>query len=816
MKPLTSLRPNAHVEPLEARIAPAIILANPLADIVAGSGKTGATIDLSEMLDAGALYPNRTVVEFTTNVDSDPATPGLQAGKIVLELFDDEAPLTVQNFLAYVNNTSAKGDYDNTFFHRLVSGFVLQGGGFDASSLTTHIKTQPQVHNEFDGVNRSNLRGTVAMAKVGSDPNSATSEWFVNLANNSANLDNQNGGFTVFGQVVSGMELVDAIAGLSTVNLGGALNTLPVQNYDSDPDDNPLTPAPTPKADQLIRIVDAKVLPTFGSTTGVTFSVASITPVGDTPTDLLTTSISGQTLNLKYKAGRNGFVDVTVMATPNDGSEPVLDTFRVDVRPNLIVNIDSDGFQGIIVPGDTATVKLHLTNNGAAAAQGTVDVAIGLAKMHIATDAFGNKSLVFNTPLEVVPVATLNDFHLNLAGGKTQSFSPKVQILTSLAPNEGELFGLIARIVPEGELATDERFSDDNIGFDGGRHELLNRFGTFSSINNTFSFGTRTNAVLTYGDADANGQQTLVTWSMKGAGSGRVTPDGSGGVLLETFPTSTQSTLNVKVGKGAAHAVVERAEFQNALGTANLGSVDLADYLFASNGVKKLTLGDVKGQATMLIGAFPPDNTTKTTLKFGRIQDLSLESSMPIASLTAVEWLDTAGTANDYIRTIGLDTLKITGAKNVRGDFEADLRNDDSSVIKSLSVAGFVNNATIRTFGDVGTVTFGGMNASNLFLGVSERPDDVSDFGDALTLKSFTIKGTTGFGDVLFFSDSQVAAATLGTVKVKGVDTASGDSDFGFVADAIKSYNRTGIKTARNVTLPGIIDEQENYSAVVL
>ena len=97
----------------------------------------------------------------------------------------------------------------------------------------------------------------------------------------------------------------------------------------------------------------------------------------------------------------------------------------------------------------------------------------------------------------------------------------------------------------------------------------------------------------------------------------------------------------------------------------------------------------------------------------------------------------------------------------------------------------------------------------------SERPDDVSDFGDALTLKSFTIKGISGFTGDLFI-DSQVAAANINTVKVKGVATASGDSDFGFVADAIKSYNRTGVKTASNVTLPSIIDEQENYSAVVL
>lgn len=797
----------AQIEPLEARIAPAVILANPLPDIVAGSGKTGAVVDLSEMLDPAALYPNHTLVEITTNVDTDSVTPGLQAGKIVIELFDDEAPLSVQNFIAYVNNANKKGDYDNTFFHRLVSGFVLQGGGFDASALNTHIQTLPQVHNEFDGVNRSNLRGTVAMAKVGGDPNSATSEWFFNLADNSGNLDNQNGGFTVFGQVVSGMELVDAIAGFSTVNLGGALTNLPVQNYNADPDNNPVTPSPTPKTDQLIRIVDAKVLPSTGSTTGVTFSVESIVPVDSTPSDLLSATVSGQTLNLKYKAGKSGFADVTVKATPIDGSEPVFDTFRVDVRPNLIVNIDSDGFQGVLIPGDSATVKLHLTNTGAAAAQGTVDIAIGLAKMHVE-----NGALVFNSPLEVVTLATLNDFDLNLAGGKTQSFSPKVQILTSLAANEGSFYGLIARVVPEGDLATAERFTDDNVAFDGGRHELLNRFGTFTSSN---GFGTRTNAVLSYNDADAAGNQTLVTWSMKGAGWGRVSPDAANTLLLETFATDAKSTLNAAVGKGAAHAIIERAELQSTLGTANLGNVDLADYLFATGGVKKLTLGDVKGQATMLIDRFPPDNTTKTTLKFGRVLDLSLESSMPIASLTAIDWRDTEGTADDYIETLGLGTLKITGAKNVRGDFEANLTIDDSAAISAISVAGFLRNSTIRAYGDIGTVTLGGMDSSNLFAGVSARPDEVSDFGDILTIKSFTIKGIKGYTGDLFI-DSQVAAAKLGTVKVTGVATASGTGDFGFVADAITSYNRVGIKTASKVTLPGIIDEQGNYAALVL
>jgi cyclophilin family peptidyl-prolyl cis-trans isomerase len=133
-------------------------------------------------------------------------------GFVEIELFDTVAPETVANFLNYVN----AGDYDGTFIHRNVPDFILQMGGFIFDPAqgdffaegTTHIPTDPPVINEFG---MSNLRGTIAMAKLGGDPDSATSEFFFNLADNSENLDNQNGGFTVFAQVISGQDVIDAI-----------------------------------------------------------------------------------------------------------------------------------------------------------------------------------------------------------------------------------------------------------------------------------------------------------------------------------------------------------------------------------------------------------------------------------------------------------------------------------------------------------------------------------------------------------------------------------------------------------------------------
>ena len=138
-------------------------------------------------------------------------------GGVDIELFDTQAPLTVANFLNYVN----RGEYDGTFIHRSVPGFVVQGGGYIFNpddgdffgSGTSHIPVDAPVVNEPDPVNRPNVRGTLAMAKT-SDPDSATSEWFFNLADN-ASLDdpNNSGGFTVFGKVLGdGMEAIDAIA----------------------------------------------------------------------------------------------------------------------------------------------------------------------------------------------------------------------------------------------------------------------------------------------------------------------------------------------------------------------------------------------------------------------------------------------------------------------------------------------------------------------------------------------------------------------------------------------------------------------------
>ncbi|GAG96734.1 unnamed protein product, partial [marine sediment metagenome] len=147
-------------------------------------------------------------------------------GAVEIELFDEETPETVANFLNYVND----GAYANSFIHRSDPGFVVQGGGFTfVDGAPVEIPTDPPVINE-PGI--SNLRGTIAMAKRSGDANSATSQWFFNLADNSANLDNSNGGFTVFGQVIgNGMDVIDQIAALQVWKFDSPFGELPLIDY---------------------------------------------------------------------------------------------------------------------------------------------------------------------------------------------------------------------------------------------------------------------------------------------------------------------------------------------------------------------------------------------------------------------------------------------------------------------------------------------------------------------------------------------------------------------------------------------------------
>ncbi len=138
-------------------------------------------------------------------------------GVITLKMFADKAPETVANFIQYVKD----GHYDNTIFHRVISNFMIQGGGFDSNMKQK--STRETIKNEANN-GLSNKLGTIAMART-MEPHSASAQFFINVKDNDF-LDHsapttQGWGYTVFGEVVEGMDVVDAIKSVATTSKGG-------------------------------------------------------------------------------------------------------------------------------------------------------------------------------------------------------------------------------------------------------------------------------------------------------------------------------------------------------------------------------------------------------------------------------------------------------------------------------------------------------------------------------------------------------------------------------------------------------------------
>jgi len=158
----------------------------------------------------GASGPNPVVVMDTS------------MGSVKIELFQNKAPISVKNFLDYV----ADKHYDDTIFHRVIPGFMIQGGGFRPGMIEKG--SRPPIRNEASNGLR-NERGTLAMART-NDPNSATNQFFINVVDNPMlNRSGASAGYAVFGKVIDGMDVVDKIRVVATADRGGHEN-VPVED----------------------------------------------------------------------------------------------------------------------------------------------------------------------------------------------------------------------------------------------------------------------------------------------------------------------------------------------------------------------------------------------------------------------------------------------------------------------------------------------------------------------------------------------------------------------------------------------------------
>jgi cyclophilin family peptidyl-prolyl cis-trans isomerase len=326
------------IEPLESRRLLSVTIVATLGNVSVAPNSMATSIDLGT--DFSDPQVTGTTVLVRTNV-----------GNLPLEMSDSVVPITVANFLRYVN----AGLYNGTIFDRTVASFIDQAGGFKTDG--TAITNFGTIQNEFHA---SNTRGTVAMVKQGGDPNSASNEWFVNVANNSGTLDSQNGGFTVFAQVLyNGMSTADAINSLPTVDGSLLTPALPAKPDDPLP---VLSASGGVAANNLVVINSAAVVP------ALTFGASSDNP------SLVSASIGpdGHTLVLSYTPGQKGVAHVTVNAT-DLGGVTASQSFRVNVGTTgdlITVTAGKGGAKAVTVqPPGGAALTLVVRGPGAAELQ---------------------------------------------------------------------------------------------------------------------------------------------------------------------------------------------------------------------------------------------------------------------------------------------------------------------------------------------------------------------------------------------------------------------------------------------------------------
>lgn len=330
-----------HAEQLESRRLLSATATTTLANVSVAPSATATSIDLSGYFsDPSIPSGDTTVLVKTTN------------GDIPLELFNSVTTNTVTNFLQYVNG----GLYNGVIFHRTVPSFIDQTGGFNTSGQAiTNLGT---VNNEF---HLSNTAGTIAMAKLSGDPNSASNQWFINVADNSSILDGQNGGFTVFGKVLyNGLTVANTIDGLPTID-GSALNN-------QFGPENGANVFPVQSASGGVAASNLVVMNSVKAVQPVSFSVLSDNPNLVSPT----IGSDGKTLSLAYAAGQKGWAHVTVTATDLGGGT-ASETFRVNVGTTGDVTSVVAGASGAkavqIRQADGTLVTIALEGPGSATVQ---------------------------------------------------------------------------------------------------------------------------------------------------------------------------------------------------------------------------------------------------------------------------------------------------------------------------------------------------------------------------------------------------------------------------------------------------------------
>jgi cyclophilin family peptidyl-prolyl cis-trans isomerase len=812
-------------EPLESRTLFNVGVSVPLAPVLAHPSQASTdSIDLSTHF----TDPNitGTVVQFQTSVNT-----------FNIVLTDQTTPLTVANFLNYVNS----GAYNNTIFHRSVvfntnagpippaEADIIQGGGYDLQNGSlAHITTNAPVDNEVGTEIQGNVRGTIAMAKT-SDPNSATSEFFFNIHDNSSILDdpNNSGGFTTFGHILApdnSVAALDTLGALPTFNLDNStFSTLPVVGLTEAQVQDPNTSLQT---QNLLFINKASVIP------GITYTVQSDNP------GLVQPTINGSMLSFAYTPGASGLANIKIIANTAQGTGTttnfavtVPDTTQPATGPTAVnftaPNILQDTAGTIIHPlvHDTDSLAglkpstftlLASTQHGSMTVDPTTgDVTYTPTAGYVGPDSFqytiadanGDVSAPATVTLNVVPPPVQVQI-----GAKTAAPGG----LTYTEPD-----GTVARLVVTGGSAT-ITFGDFDVQTttSHGRITATGSGATITDIAVT-PIGNQKASISLNAHGGTDGVATLSsihdTGSLSAINAPNVQLTGDlnvAGLGKLALASTDHSTLTIGGGVPATTLAIPTATDTSVTASSFLRNVRSNQWLNTDGGNYTIT---TSGIATLVNTGGFANNLNLTgrglSLKSARIGQLTggawtidgtaftivANSVAPAWSLNAASLVRTIRFGGDYSSSIQAGAI---GSMTIAGNMTNSVVQTNAPLNQSaphfdefahLKVGGAINNSIIFAAGNVGTITASSMTNSSIYAGVNLAvaqndafPASISDLqGPAFLL------GVHLVGKNPMFSNSKIAADQIKSLRLGSIAVANGGNPQGVAARSIGSLSGT-------------------------
>ncbi len=793
-----------------------------------------ATVDLASQETVTTAIPN--VLSTDTAMQSipiashitDPNVPGTLAtfetskGNILVALTDQATPLTVANFLSYVNS----GAYDDTIFHR--SAFfdgtnqlgtggsaadpanIIQGGGYTLTDgALTHITTNAAVADEFSTETFGDVEGTLALANTGS-ADTGTSEFFFNNTDNTSLFDTTLS-YTDFGHVLGGMDVVTAISSLPTTAIG---NT-------SDFPDVPIQGLTAAQIANDATIGSSNLVYLYGvvAQAGNTYTVTSSDP------SLVNPSIANGDVTFKYATAATGTAEVTVTATNAYDGTTASDTFAVTVAPTSSTTtgpVAAADTAANVVTGVATPVNPLVNDTDATAALDPATLTVVTQPAHgTATVDGATGNIVYTATAGFTGTDTLTYAVSDADGYASAATTVTLDVVAtplSIGIGAGQKLTSIAFTQPDGVKG--------HLGLSGGSAVVTFTAGNVTSAVHagveTVTGATIANVVVT------NGKAAAPSLTIGSTGKGTATLGGltdAGGLSALDAPTTTLTgALSVAGLKrltlaAASHATAVIGATEGAtvvsLPTATDTSLaagvvtsltsrnwvvdDGGSYQLYVSSIGKLTVtgafADTLAVTSTTGYAITSANVNKPSAAWeveGEVRQTTVTAPTATWAMTDDSLLQNLTVRGDLLGTVtaaGITDMTVTGNMTGATVSTDSLFNAADVQLVHLSVAGTMTDSTVSTAGNLGTVTAESMTGSHVYAGYTTAtglPTTADDLSAEATIQNVTLRAPKAT-----FANSDIAAYVVDHVTLGHVTASNGGTAFGVSAHTLSALSAT-------------------------